>query len=116
MNTLEPDHNLLKSEITHLCNYDVHYQKDPIPLCQSRFGVRIPNRQTFEIDRKLDVWQLIRFIKEEGVKLRRDLTHLTSSKLINFIFWQRFGVTVEGRRQLAVASSESFPTYCLVRT
>jgi hypothetical protein len=24
-------------------------------VCQSRFGVRIPNRQTFEIDRKLDI-------------------------------------------------------------
>jgi hypothetical protein len=24
-------------------------------LCQSRFGVRIPNRQTFETDHKLDI-------------------------------------------------------------
>jgi hypothetical protein len=24
-------------------------------LCQTTFGVRIPNRQTFEIDRKLDI-------------------------------------------------------------
>jgi hypothetical protein len=24
-------------------------------MCQSRFGVQIPNRQTFEIDRKLDI-------------------------------------------------------------
>jgi hypothetical protein len=35
-------------------------------VCQSRFGVRIPNRQTFEIDHKLDVWQLVWFINEEG--------------------------------------------------
>jgi hypothetical protein len=32
------------------------FQKKPLSrLCQSRFGVRIPNRQTFEIDRKLDI-------------------------------------------------------------
>jgi hypothetical protein len=28
---------------------------ETLQLCQSRIGVRIPNRQTFEIDHKLDI-------------------------------------------------------------
>jgi hypothetical protein len=39
-------------------------------MCQSTFGARIPNRQTFQIDRKLDVWQLVRFTNGEGGVIR----------------------------------------------
>jgi hypothetical protein len=53
----------MKSDLTSIQSCD-HL------LCQSRFGVRIPNWQTFEIDRKLDIWQLIWFINEEGGVIR----------------------------------------------
>jgi hypothetical protein len=55
-------------------------------LCQSKFVVRIPNWLYLEMDVKLDVWQLIRFINEEGGVKKRTGFDAPSSKLINLIF------------------------------